>query len=129
MQTRLYLSKLLFWIHFIAGAIWLGLFLVPSSVWHDKITFQFYLTVVVVTHQFLWGLFLMPWTKKFRMVCILTTLMQLLRGQKVSDLKNYDHSFFKELVGNQGIKISHTVSTIITFSILSLVTFQFLFLR
>lgn len=129
MKIRLFLADLLFWMHFIIGSIWLGLFLVPSSIWHDKITFHFYLTVVIVAHQFLWGLILMPYTRKFRMVCILTTPMQFLRGQKISDPKNYSHSFFKELVGNQGIKIPHAVSTIITFSALSLVTYQFLFFR
>ena len=70
----------------------------------------------------------MPWTKKFRMVCILTTPMQILRGQKISDPKNYNHSFFKELAGKNGIKIPHAVSTLITFSALAIVTFQYLFL-
>lgn len=129
MKSKLILANILFWIHFIIGSIWLGLFLVPSSVWPDKITFHLYLTIFIVGHQFIWGLFLMPWTKKFRMVCILTTPMQLLRGQKISDPKNYNHSFFKEVVGKGGIKIPHLVSTLITFCALSLVIYQFLFLR
>lgn len=133
---RLFLADLLFWAHFIIGSIWLGLFLVPSSVWlaslrsgPDKITFHLYLTIAIVGHQFLWGLFLIPWTRKFRMVCILTTPMQLLRGQKISDPKNYNHSFFKEVVGKGGIKIPHSISTLITFSALFLTIYQFLFLR
>jgi len=129
MKTKLFLANLLFGIHFIIVIIWLGLFLVPSSVWHDRIIFHFYLTVIIVTHQFLWGLAIMPWTRKFRMVCILTTPMQLLRGQKISDPKNYDHSFFQEFFGNQGLKIPHEISTLITFSALALATFQYLFLR
>lgn len=129
MKTRLLLADLLFWLHFAVGTIWLGLFLVPSSAWHDKITFHFYLTVIIVAHQFLWGLIIMPWTRKFRMVCILTTPMQLLRGLEISDPKNYSHSWFKELVGNQGIKIPHVTSTLITFSALLLVTFQYIFFR
>ncbi len=126
---RLFLADLLFWIHFLVGSLWLGLFLVPSSLWQNKITFHFYLTIAVVGHQFLWGLLLMPWTKKFRMVCLLTTPMQVLRGEKISDPKNYDHSFFKELVGKNGIQIPHAISTLITFSALSLVIYQFFFLR
>ncbi len=126
---KLFLADLLFWIHFIIGSLWLGLFLVPSSAWMDKITFHFYFTILLVAHQFLWGLFLMPWTRKFRMVCILTTPMQLLRGQKISDPKNYEHSFFKELVGKNGIKIPHAISTLITFSALSLIIYQYFFLR
>lgn len=129
MRMKLLFADLLFWIHFITGTIWLGLFLVPSSAWHDKITFHFYLTIAIVGHQFLWGVLLMPWTRKFRMVCLLTTPMQILRGEKISDPKNYDHSFFKELVGNQGIQIPHAISTLITFSALFLVTLQYLFLR
>ena len=129
MRIRLFLANVLFGLHFVIGTMWLGLFLVPSSAWHDKITFHFYLTVAIVAHQFLWGLVIMPWTKKFRMVCILTTPMQLLRGQKISDPKNYDHSWFKELFGKQGIQIPHAISTLVTFSALALVTYQFLFLR
>lgn len=129
MKIRLLLADFLFWAHFLIGSLWLGLFLVPSSVWADKITFHFYFTVLLVFHQFLWGWLIMPWTKKFRMVCILTTPMQLLRGQKISDPKNYEHSFFKELVGKNGIHIPHSLSTILTFSALSLVTYQYFFLR
>lgn len=126
---KLFLADLLFWIHFVIGTIWLGLFLVPSSIWQDKITFHFYLTITIVVHQFLWGLILMPWTRKFRMVCILTTPMQLLRGEKISDPKNYNHSFFKELFGKNGIQIPHIISTLITFSALALVIYQFFFLK
>lgn len=129
MMPKLFLANLLFWIHFVIGSIWLGLFLVPSSVWHDKITFHFYLTIAIVSHQFLWGLLIMPWTRKFRMVCILTTPMQLLRGEKISDPKNYEHSFFKELVGKNGLKVPHAFSTALTFSALGLVIYQFFFLR
>ena len=129
MKTRLLLADILFWMHFVVGTFWLGLFFVPSSLWHDKITFHFYLTIIIVTHQFLWGLAIMPWTHKFRMVCILTTPMQLLRGQKISDPENYNHSWFKEFFGYQGIKIPHKFSTIITFSALFLAIYQFLFFR
>jgi hypothetical protein len=129
MKIRLILADVLFWIHFAIVAMWAWLFLVPTSVWPDRITFHFYLTVLIVTHQFIWGFIIMPWTKKFRMVCALTTFMQLLRGQAISDSKNYEHSWFKEFLGNQGIKIPHAVSTLFAFSILALVTYQFLFLR
>lgn len=128
-MPKLFLADILFWIHFIIGTIWLGLFLVPSSLWQDKITFHFYLTIIIVAHQFLWGLLLMPWTRKFRMVCILTTPMQILRGEKISDPKNYNHSFFKELVGKNGVQIPHFISTLITFSALFLVIYQYFFLR
>jgi len=129
MKVRLFLANVFFLVHFIIVAFWFGLFFVPSSIWPAKITFHFYLTVLIVAHQFIWGLIIMPWTKKFRLVCILTTPMQLLRGQKISDPKNYDHSWFKELFGKGGIKIPHAVSTLATFTTLALVTYQFIFLR
>jgi hypothetical protein len=129
MKTRLFLANVIYWIHVAIGTVWFGLFLVPTSLWHDKITFHFYLTLVIVFHQFIWGLMIMPWTKKFRMVCILTTPMQLLRGQKISDSKNYDHSFFKEFFGKNGLAVPHSVSTLATFSTLALVTYQYFFLR
>ena len=126
---KLFLAELLFWLHFFIGSVWLGLFLAPSSLFHDKITLHFYLTILIVGHQFLWGLTIMPWTKKFRMVCILTTPMQILRGQKISDPKNYDHSFLKEFFGKNGIKVPHAISTLITFSTLTLIIYQYFFLR
>jgi hypothetical protein len=129
MKIRLFLANLLFWIHVATVVFWAGLFLVPTSLWHDRITFHFYLTIVIVGHQFLWGLMIMPWTHKFRMVCIITTFVQLLRNQKISDPKNYSHSFFKEMVGKRGIQAPHWASTTLTFSILGLITLQFIFLR
>src|SRR3990167_11157571 len=114
---RKFFAETIFWLHFVIVAFWYGLFFLPSfrSPWGDKITFHFWFTVAVVGHQFVWGALIMPWTRKFRMVCILNTPMQLLRGQKISDSKNYDHSFFKELVGKNGIKIPHSFSTALTF--------------
>ena len=129
MKTKLFLADILFWIHFAIGTFWLGLFFVPNSLWHDKITFHFYLTITIVAHQFLWGLAIMPWTHKFRMVCILTTPMQLLRGQKISDPKNYNHSWLKELAGKEGIRIPHALSAAVTFAALALSTYQYVFLR
>lgn len=129
MKIRLFSANLLYLSHVVTVLIWIGLFLVPVSLWPDRITFHFYMTVIIVISQFIWGIMIMPWTRKFRLVCALTTFTQLLRNQKISDPKNYSHSFFKELFGNHGIKIPHAVSTLITFSILSLVTFEFFFLQ
>lgn len=129
MKTRLFLANLLFWLHAAIVFVWLGLFLVPTSVWHDRITYHFYLNVAIIGHQFIWGAMIMPWTKKYRMVCILTTPMQFLRGQKISDPKNYDHSFFKELAGKNGIHIPHRTSTLITFSAFILSLIQYFFFR
>jgi hypothetical protein len=129
MKAKLLLANFLYWIHVAIVLSWVGLFFVPISVWHDRIAFHFYLTLLIVGHQFIWGSIIMPWTKKFRMVCVLTTFMQLLRGQSISDPENYEHSWFKEFAGKQGIKIPHAASTLLAFSILALTTYQFFFLQ
>jgi hypothetical protein len=125
MRGKLLLADFLFWTHVAIVIFWAGLFLIPVSVWNDRITFQFYLTAIIVGHQITWGAMIIPWTHKFRMVCILTTLVQLLRNEKISDPKNYNHSFFQELAGKRGIPVPHWASTLITFTILTLISFQF----
>ena len=129
MQTRLLVAEAVFWLHVLIVAFWYSLFFVPLSMWPwgDKITFHFWLTIGIVFHQFAWGALLMPWTKKYRMVCALTTFMQLLRGKDIADPKNYDHSFTQELVGRTGATIPHRLTTIITLSILTVVSIQFFF--
>ncbi|MFA4999015.1 MAG: hypothetical protein WC514_03280 [Candidatus Paceibacterota bacterium] len=122
-------SKIVFLIHCLIVFFWFGLFFVPVSLWSDKIIFHFYLTLVIVFNQFIWGLFIMPWTKKYRMVCFLTTVNQLLRGDSISDEKKYDHSFSQELFGKAGIKITHRFATYLTFTVLIVVTFQYLSLK
>ncbi len=122
-------SKIVFLIHCLIVLFWLGLFFVPVSLWPNKIIFHFYLTLVIVFNQFIWGLLIMPWTKKYRMVCFLTTINQLLRGDSIFDERNYDHSFTQELFGKAGIKITHRFATYLTFTVLIVVTFQYLSLK
>ena len=122
-------SKIIFLIHCVIVFFWWGLFFVPTSFWPSIIIFHFYLTLVIVFNQFVWGLLIMPWTKKYRMVCFLTTVNQLLRGDSISDEKNYDHSFTQELFGKAGIKVSHRFATFLTFTILIIVTFQYLSIK
>ena len=122
-------SKIIFLIHCLIVFFWLGLFFVPTSFWPGRIIFHFYLTLVIVFNQFIWGLLIMPWTKKYRMVCFLTTVNQLLKGDSIYDEKNYDHSFTQELFGKAGIKIPHRFATFLTFTILIIVTFQYLSIK
>lgn len=128
-MNKKFLAEGIFWTHVLIVGFWYALFIVPTSVWADKITFHFYFTIGIVFHQFLWGAVIMPWTKRYRMVCILTTPMQILRGQSIADPKNYDHSFTTEFLKRSGISVPHKVSTILTFSILIVVAIQFFFFR
>lgn len=121
------LSRIIFLFHAVFVFFWYGLFLVPESLFPNKVSFHFYLTVLVVVQQFLWGFLIMPWTRKYRMVCIATTINQLLRGERVSDPKNYDYSFNQELFKKIGITIPHRATTLITFVVLALVSLRYFF--
>lgn len=122
-------GKILFLGHLIFVVFWVGLFFVPTSFGSEKISFHFYLTLIVVLQQFIWGAVLFPWTKKYKMICFLTTIMQLARGYKLSNPKNYNHSFVSEGFKDLGIKVPKIAVTIFTFTILIVVTTQFFFFR
>ena len=121
------ISDFIFLFHAVFVLFWYSLIFVPVSMFPNKIVFHFYLTVIIVLHQFIWGFLIMPWTKKYRMVCIFTTLNQVLRSQKVSDPKNYDHSFTQESFKKIGINIPHRATTLITLSILAIATYRYFF--
>ena len=123
---RNFFAELIFWMHLFVVLFWYSLFFIPQDWWPDKVSFLFHLTLGIVLHQFVWGFMIMPWVGKYRMVCILTTIMQYLRGQKISDSKNYDHSFSQEFFGRRGITIPHRATTFLTLAILIIVTFQYL---
>jgi len=119
-------AKIVFLIHVLIIVVWWGLFFVPVYYWPKKINFHFYLTLFIVIQQIMWGFLIIPWTKKYRMVCFFTTLTQLLRGQSISDDKNYDHSFTRELLGKFGIKrLPHRFSAYLALFILMIVSIQY----
>lgn len=124
---RNFLAEIIFWIHAFFVALWYGLFLMPLSWWPEKIIFHFNFSLFIVFHQFLWGALIMPWTGKYRMVCLLTTITQFLKGQKISDSENYNHSFSREFLKKKGIEISHQKVTLLTFATFAVVTMQYLY--
>lgn len=124
---RKFLSDFLPFLHFGSGLFWCGLFFLPISWWPGKISFHFFLTITILSHQFLWGAMIRPWTGKYRLVCVFTTITQLLRGLPISDPKNYNHSFTKELFGKVGVTLTNRAIAIFTLTIFTLVTIQYLF--
>lgn len=128
-MNRNLLANFIFILHIPVVFIWWGLFLVPLQWWPNKIIFHFYLTLGIVFHQIVWGTIIMPWTKKFRMVCILTTLMQLTRGRNIADPANYKHSFLVEFFGRIGLNFTHRMATIATWVILISITSQYIAFR
>lgn len=122
---RKFYAEFFFWLHLVIVLFWCTLFFVSTKWWPDKVSFHFYLSLVIVGHQFLWGAIIMPWTRRYRTACMLTTIMQILRGHNVSDKRNYEHSFTKELFERIGIKIPLKVVTILTFTIMIIVMIQY----
>ncbi len=120
-----FLAKIIFLIHSAVVIFWLGLLFVPVKWWPGKLNIELYLTLIIVYNQLIWGLIITPWTKKYRMVCFLTTINQLLRGKAISDEKNYDHSFIQEFLGLAKIKVPHRFAIYLTFTIFTIVLFQY----
>lgn len=121
------LIDIVFWLHFIIVFLWISLFFLLENFWPEKKSFYFYITLIIFGHQVLWGILIMPWTKKFRLVCILTTLMQSLRGIKISDSKNYEHHFTVEFLNKLGINIKYNVLAILGATIFAFITIEYLF--
>ncbi|MBI2580660.1 DUF2784 family protein [Candidatus Woesearchaeota archaeon] len=122
-------AEAVFWLHFALVAVWFGLFLAPESLWSGKISFHFWFILIAVAMQFGWGFLMLPITKKYRMVCPLTTLMQLLRGYNISDERNNNHSCIKEFFHRIGKPVPKKAVTISTFVSLGIVTLQYFFLH
>ncbi|MBI3089010.1 MAG: hypothetical protein HYY99_02015, partial [Candidatus Colwellbacteria bacterium] len=110
---RVFVVNTLFTLHFLIVVVWIGLFFVPLNWWPDKILFHFYLTIIIIGHQIIWGLLIYPLTKELRMVCILTTFMQLLRGERIASRSNYQHAFIAEVLQRAGIKDANRPATVL----------------
>lgn len=120
------LAEGIFWIHFAIVFFWYGLFFIPADWWQGKISFHFFFTVGIMLQQVLWGAILLPWTKRYKLVCVLTTIMQLLRGEKISSEKNYQHSWTREFLERMGLKIPEGGPLIVNLFVLFAVSFQYL---
>ena len=122
-------AEAVFWLHFVLVAIWFGLFFVPTSLWPGKITFHFWFILIGVIMQFGWGLLILPITKKYKMMCPFTTLMQWLRGYPIKDERNNHHSCIKEFFHRIGKPVPKKAVTMATFISLGVVTIQYLLSR
>ena len=116
--------NIVFWLHLPIVVIWFGLFLVPLSLWPEKITFHFWYITSLMALQFLWAIFVFH---KRDVICPLTTLMQYLRGYPLASKGNYTHSYIAELIDRMGLKISYKLINVILLTSLLLVTFQYFF--
>ena len=128
MKLRAQLARIIFGIHFLIGTFWVGLFFVPPTLWASKVSFHFFFTWGVVMHQMIWGAFLMRFTKRYELVCILTTLEQIAKGEKLDEARKYRHMVIKKFFEKFGWGIPQRGATVLALFALLLVTFQYLFL-
>ncbi len=87
-------ADVLFGIHVLVFLFFPLGFLIPSSIWPERIVVHFWYSFVLFLLFYAWGLL---WTLKFRdrvyAICVLDTVMQAARGFSMWDPRNYRHSF------------------------------------
>ncbi|PIZ51626.1 hypothetical protein COY27_02835 [Candidatus Woesearchaeota archaeon CG_4_10_14_0_2_um_filter_33_13] len=113
-----------FWLHLPIVILWFGLFLVPTSLWPLRITFHFWYIVSIMIIQLLWSLTIF---RRFDIICPLTTLMQSLRGHKLNNDQNYDHSYIAELMQKLKLKVKYKGVNIVLLITLILIFLQYFF--
>jgi hypothetical protein len=119
------LAEIIFWMHFVIFVVWFSLFFVPASIWPKRVVFHFWYIVIFFLSQLITGFLLMKRMHKFRIVCPCTTLMQFIRGYKLGDPKNYDHSFVREFAARLRIKIPYGFIGFLIFVTLGIIIYQY----
>ncbi len=128
MKRRNIIGEAIFWAHFAIVTGWVALFFIPSDLWRDKVSFHFIATTVILAHQAVWGFLLRFRTGRFGLVCILTTLMHMARGEKVDTKMNYDRKWSVELCDRFGVNIPSTVANGLAIAGLAVISVQYFML-
>ena len=126
MDKRRILIELIYWLHLIIIIIWFGLFFIPPCLWIGKIPFHFWFITIIAGIQFLWGAFMMPYTKKIDIICPLTSIMQVLRGFPLKSTENLGHSFIVEIMSRFNVKISYKTVNLIFLLTIIIVSIQYI---
>lgn len=121
------LESIVFWLHFPIVLILFGMFLIPNFIWNKSITFHFWYVITIIITQITWGLIIINKTKRIDIVCPLTTLMQSIRGYKIEDKRNYDHSYIAELLEKLGFKVKYKTINFVIISTVVITTVQYFF--
>ncbi|NQV91780.1 hypothetical protein HQ489_04875 [Candidatus Woesearchaeota archaeon] len=120
-----------FWIKFMyvthipITAFWFVLFVIPTSIWPERMIFQFWYALWLVGGQVSWGILIFG---KFKSICPMTTVMQLLRGYDIKDERNYDHGFIAEFFEDMGIPLSRKGTSVILNMSFLVIVLQYMFL-
>ena len=128
-EKRTFWTEFIFWLHLPIVIIWFGAFLIPFSLWSQRITFHFWYILILVSLQLLWGIILYSKTKRVDFICPLTTLLQYLRGYPINSKKNYNHSFVAELLERFNITLSFQGVEILLGITIVIVTIQYFWFR
>jgi hypothetical protein len=126
MKKTSFLIESIYWLHLIIIILWFGLFFIPSCLWPGKTAFHFWFIMIITGVQFLWGLFMMPYTRRIGIICPLTTVMQKLRGFPIISMENLGHSYIVEILKRFNIKLSHKVIDIILLITIVIVSIQYI---
>ena len=123
------LSQIIFWIHLPVVLLLFLPFLIPLSLWPERIIYHFYYVTLVVSIQIIWGIIIYSKTKKIDVVCPLTTWMQLERGYKIKSKKNHKHSYMSELASKLKFGVSYKAMNFLILLTMIIVTIQFIWFR
>lgn len=120
-------GEILFYIHLPIFLAWGGLFFVPVGLWPGRVAFHFYFIMTTVVIQIVGGVVYCPITKRFDLVCILSVLMQWVRGCPLPDPSSYKHSFIIELFERVHIRFHKKTLTVLIIVSVILVVCQYFF--
>lgn len=115
----------LFWVHIVIVAVLFGLLLIPKVVWEEVAVFHLWYVVSILSLELLWGLVMFYYSKRMDIVCFLTSIMQYLRGYKLSDRRNYDHSFIAEFLEKMGFRVSYRSVNVVLLLLLCVVSIRY----
>lgn len=104
---RKLISEITLWLHLVGVLILLLMFFIPIRIWPERPMVHFYIMALIILSDLIFGIFYYLYDKKyFNLICLLTIVMQRIRGYKFLDERNYKHSFVKEVTERLGFKVN-----------------------
>ena len=103
---RKIISEITLWIHLFFVLLLFLMFFFPMSVWPERPLVHFYIMALIIVSDLIFGIIYYLYDKKyFNLICVLTLIMQRIRGYKFLDERNYKHSFVREVCERLGFRV------------------------
>lgn len=103
---RKIISEITSWLHLFFVIVLFLMFFIPTSIWPERPLVHFYIMALIILSDLIFGIFYYLYDKKyFNLICLLTIVMQRIRGYKFLDERNYKHSFVKEVCNRLGFRV------------------------